>query len=88
MAYTPCRVLEGEQSSRQRLPADYSGSMSAWDNGPITYHLKIFGGHMFEIYERLAIANDGTKLTLTQRVVGPSGAEQELRADLPVAKIR
>lgn len=62
--------------------------MSAWDNGPATYHLKIFSGHMFEIYERLEMANDGTRLMLTQRVVGPSGAEQELRADISVADLQ
>jgi hypothetical protein len=63
---------------------DFRSSMSGWDDGPVTYYLRGFRGNMFEIYERLELAKDGTKLVLTQRVVGPNGAEQVLTADMPL----
>ena len=47
---------------------DFSSSMSAWDDGPVTYHLRRFRGYTFEMYERLELANDGTKLVLTQLI--------------------
>jgi len=64
---------------------DFRGSMSAWDGQrPITYHMVIFTGHKFEIFEHLEMANDNTELMSTQRVVGPTGGEQVLTAKMPV----
>jgi hypothetical protein len=63
---------------------DFHSSMSAWDEGPVTYHLRGFSGYTFEMYERLELAKDGTKLVLTQRIVGPNGTEQLLTANMPV----
>ena len=63
---------------------DFSSSMSAWDDGPVTYHLRRFRGYTFEMYERLELANDGTKLVLTQLIIGPNGTEQLLTADMPI----
>lgn len=63
---------------------DFSSSMSAWDDGPVTYHLRRFEGYTFEMYERLELANDETKLVLTQLIIGPNGTEQLLTADMPV----
>ena len=68
------------------MPAgDFQSSMSACDDGPITYYLRGFSGYMFEIYERLELAKDEARLVLTQRIVGPNGSEQMLIANMPVS---
>lgn len=63
---------------------DFNSSMSAWDNGPVTYHLRRFSGYMFEMYERLELAKDGKSLVLVQPIVGPNGTEQLLQANMPI----
>jgi hypothetical protein len=74
----------GSGAGATKPNGDFSGSMSAWDNGPVTYRLQIFRGHTFEIYERLELATDGTALILTQKIVPPTGAEQVLTAKMPL----
>lgn len=65
---------------------DYCGSMTAWDDdGPVTYHLRSFRGHIFEVFERLELTDDATRLVLKQRVIGPTGQEQLLMAVMPVS---
>ncbi len=86
-ARRPGRAFIGDTSGSTTVtPGDgnFESSMPAWDNGPITYRLRGFRGHLFEIVERLELVNDGTKLVLTQRVVGPDGAEQVLTANMPL----
>jgi hypothetical protein len=78
-------VFGSGSTSRTTPTGDFSSSMTAWDNGPITYHLRRFSGHQFEVYERLELATDGRKLVLSQRIVGPDGAEQLLTANMPIA---
>jgi hypothetical protein len=74
-----------ESSVGSTTPAgDFTCSMGAWDNGPVTYQLRRFSGHQFEVYERLELAKDRTALVLTQRIIGPNGAEQLLTATMPV----
>ena len=63
---------------------DFNSSMIAWDDGPVTYHLRRFSGYLFEMYERLELAKDGKSLVLAQRFVGPNGTEQLLTANMPV----
>lgn len=74
----------GSGGSRMMPTGDFNSSMSAWDNGPITYHLRRFNGCQFEMYERLELAKDATELVLTQRIVGPNGTEQLLTAHISV----
>ena len=65
---------------------DFRGSMTGWDGQrPVTYHLFVFRGHKFEIFEHLEMANDDTELMFTQRFVGPTGSEQVMTASMPVS---
>lgn len=63
---------------------DLDSSVLAWDDGPLTYHLRRFSGVQFEMYERLELAKDGTQLVLTQRIVGPKGTEQLLTTNIAI----
>lgn len=40
---------------------EFNSSISAWDDGQVTYHLRRFSGYMFEVYERLEIS-EGWKI--------------------------
>ena len=75
----------GSGSGMRMVTGEFRSSMTGWDNGPVTYHLRGFSGHVFEMYERLELATERNKLVLTQRIVAPNGSEQVLIADIPVA---
>jgi hypothetical protein len=77
-------ITVGSGSAGTMPTGDFHSSMSAWDDGPVTYHLRRFQGYLFEMYERLELAEDRKKLVLTQRIVGPNGTEQLLTANIPV----
>ena len=67
---------------------DFRGYMSAWDGlRPVTYHMLVFSGHKFEIFEYLEMAKDNSELVFTQRFVGPTGSEQVLTAKMVVTDI-
>jgi hypothetical protein len=74
----------GSGSGATMPTGDFNSSMIAWDDGPVTYHLRRFSGYMFEMYESLELAKDGKSLVLAQRIVGPNGTEQRLTANMPV----
>jgi hypothetical protein len=74
----------GSGSGATMPDGDFNSFMIAWDDGPLTYHLRRFSGVQFEMYERLELAKHGTELVLTQRIVGPKGTEQLLTANIAV----
>lgn len=74
----------GTGSGRTMPTGDFSCSMSAWDDGPVTYRLRRFSGYMFEMYEQLKLAEDGKSLILAQRISGPGGTEQLVSANMPI----
>lgn len=76
----------GSGSGGTMANGDFHHSMLAWDDGPVTYHMRGLSGHVFEMYERLELAKDGSELVLTQKFAAPDGSEQLLTTKLPVSK--